>query len=141
MQQMLIQKMFQAADTDGDGVVSKAEFENFYQQFMGTDSMSGSSSSATAAADRLFEQVSVAGHGLTESQFATAVKLMISQKTQGRIHPHPGVSAGAAAPEGVAASAVNNPTSWLEKLLASTNRDTAGQTASAQNSGSLEFIA
>jgi len=34
MQQMLIQQMFQAADANGNGAVSKAEFEKFYSRFM-----------------------------------------------------------------------------------------------------------
>ena len=37
MQQMLIQQMFQSADTTGSGTISKSEFEKFYGQFMGAN--------------------------------------------------------------------------------------------------------
>jgi hypothetical protein len=138
--------MFQATDANGDGVVSKAEFENFYNQFMGASSTSGSSpSTMAAAADRLYQQLSVTGNGLTQSQFASAVKLMMSQKAQG-LPPHHGLGVGGTAGSvgsslAAASSASINSATWLEKILASGNQNATGQTASAQNNGSMEFIA
>jgi hypothetical protein len=144
MQQILTQQMFQAADTNGDGVISKAEFENFYRQFMGSNSTS--ESSATAAADELYQQLNVTGHGLTLSQFASAVKLMISQKVHGQTHHQHGAgvsgAANNAAPsQSAASSASNNSATWLKKLLASANQTTAGQTSSGRSNGGMEFMA
>jgi hypothetical protein len=144
MQQILTQQMFQAADTNGDGVISKAEFENFYKQFMGSNSTCGSST--TAAADELYQQLNVTGNGLTLSQFASAVKLMISQKVHGQTHHQHGAgvsgTANNTAPsQSAASSASNNSATWLEKLLASANQTTAGQVSSGRGNGSMEFVA
>ena len=146
MQQLLIQQMFHAADANGDGIISKAEFENFYNQFMGANSTPASSPSTTAAADQLYQQLNPSGHGLTLSQFASAVKQMMAQKAQGHSHLPRGARAGGAAHSGApsqsaASSASSNPTTWLESILAAGNQNATGQTASSQNSGGMEFIA
>jgi hypothetical protein len=145
MQQLLIQQMFQAADTNGDGVISKTEFENFYNQFMGVNSASGASPATTAAADQLYEQFNTTGNGLTLSQFASAVKLMMSQRAQGH-HHHRGAGAGATANSGAASPsatrpASNNPTTWLQRILAAGNQNAPGQSAAAQNNGGIEYTA
>jgi hypothetical protein len=143
MQQMLIQQMFQAADANGDGMVSKTEFENFYNHFMGANASPGAPSS-TAAADQLFQQLNATGNGLTQSQFASAVKIMMSQKAQGQAQNRAaglgGAASGAAATSNGISTASAGSTTWLEKLLAS-NQNAAAQTGGAQSSGSLEFIA
>ena len=145
MQQLLIQQMFQAADTNGDGVISKTEFENFYNQFMGTNSASGASPATTAAADQLYQQFNTTGNGLTLSQFASAVKLMMSQRAQGH-HHHRGTGADATAHSGTASPsatgpASNNSTTWLQRILAAGNQNTPGQSAPAQNNGGIEYTA
>ncbi len=131
MQQMLIQQMFQSADTTGSGTISKSEFEKFYGQFMGANSTSGSASSTTAAADQLYQQLNTTGNGLSLGQFTTAVKLMMSQKSQGHRHLH-GTAAGA--------TASSNPATSLQQMLAAGNRNTTAQSAPAQ-SGGIEFMA
>lgn len=131
MQQMLIQQMFQSADTSGNGTISKSEFEKFYNQFMGANSTPGSPSSTTAAADQLYQQLNTTGNGLTLGQFTTAVKLMMSQKAQGQRHLH-GV--------GAAGTGSTNPTTLLQQMLAAGNQNTTAQSAPAQTGG-IEFIA
>ena len=143
MQQMLIQQMFQSADTNGDGTLSKTEFENFYNQFTGANSTPGSST--TAAADQLYQQLNTTGAGLTQGQFASAVKQMMSEKTEGN-HRHHGTRAGGTAgstgsTQTPASSASKNPTTWLETILTSTNHSATGQSASSQSNGGIEFIA
>lgn len=145
MQQMLIQQMFQSADANGNGTISKSEFENFYNQFMGANSASAPSSATTAAADQLYQQLNTTGNGLTLNQFGTAVKLMMSQKAQGQYHLHHGAGAGgtvnsSTAPTGATVTAASNPTTWLQQILAAGNQNATAQSAPAQ-SGGIEFIA
>jgi hypothetical protein len=146
MQQMLIQQMFQSADANGNGTISKSEFENFYNQFMGANSASAPSSATTAAADQLYQQLNTAGNGLTLSQFTTAVKLMMSQKAQGHPHHRHGTVAGGTANSGTASpsatgTASSNPTTWLQQILAAGNQNATAHSSPAQNSGGIEFIA
>jgi len=145
MQQILIQQMFHAADANGNGVISKTEFENFYKQFMGANSTPESAASTKASADQLYQQLNVSGNGLTVSQFASAVKLMMSEKAQGHLHRQgtsAGGTVGSAAPYPSAASAAaKKPATWLGTILASANQDAAGQAAPPQNNGGIEFIA
>ena len=148
MQQLLIQQMFQAANTSGNGVISKSEFEDFYNKFMGANSTP--SPAMTAAADQLYQQFNTTGKGLTLSQFGSAVKLMMSQRAQGHQHhaPIPGATAssaataGSAAPSaGVTGPAPNSPTPWLQRFFAAGNEDAAGQSAPAQSNGGMEYTA
>ncbi len=144
MQQMLIQQMFQAADTNGNGTVSKTEFENFYNQFMGGNSTS--TSSTTAAADQLFQQLSPTGAGLSQSQFASAVKQMTAEKAQGHPHHHQGTNVSGATGSAVSSasatsSAPKTSTAWLQSILASSNQNAAGQSVASQSNGGIEFIA
>ncbi len=129
MQQMLIQQMFQSADTNGTGTISKSEFENFYSQFMGANSTP--SSSTTAAADQLYGQLNTSGNGLTLSQFTSAVKLMMAQKAQGSRQFHG---------TGATRTASSNPTTWLQQMLAGGNANASAQSSPAQ-SGGMEYIA
>jgi hypothetical protein len=146
MQQLLIQQMFQGADTNGDGTISKTEFENFYNQFMGANPTSRASASTTAAADQLYQQLNTTGNGLTLSQFAIAVKLMMSQRAQGHHHHHQGTGAsGTANSSTLSPSATgpasNNPTTWLQTMLAAGNPNAPGQSAPVQNNGGIEYTA
>ena len=146
MQQMLIQQMFQAADANGNGTVSKTEFENFYNQFMGANSTPGSASSTRAAADQLYQQLNTTGNGLTQSQFASAVKLMMSEKAQGHHPHHLGTSASGTAgtttsSQSATSSASKNPTTWLQTILASADQNATGSSAPSQSNGGIEFIA
>jgi hypothetical protein len=144
MQQMLIQQMFQAADSNGNGAVSKTEFEKFYNQFM--DGNSTPTAQTTTAADQLYQQLSPTGAGLSQSQFASAVKQMMAQKAQGHADHHHGmnVSGTADSPASSASAtsaAAKTPTAWLQSVLASANQNAAGQSVASQSSGSMEFIA
>jgi hypothetical protein len=145
MQQLLIQQMFQAADTSGNGTISKSEFENFYSQFMGANSTSGASASTTAAADLLYQQFNTTGNGLTLSQFAGAVKQMMSQRAQGHHHHHGTDASGTANSSTSSPSATrpasNNPTTWLQTILAAGNPNAPGQSAPVQNNGGMEYTA
>ena len=151
MQQQSVQQMFEAADTNGDGTISQTEFENFYNKFMGTNSTTGTSrsSSTTAAADQLFQELTgSSGSGqMTQTQFASALKQMMSQKAQGNHHHHHGASADGTTSNGTSQSATsssaasNNATTWLEAILAATNQPATGQSTASQNNGGIEFIA
>jgi hypothetical protein len=145
MQQQLTQNLFQSADTNGDGSISKSEFEAFYDKFMGANSQT--QASQTAAADQLFQQFDTQGTGqLNATQFAAALKQMIAQQPQGHHgHHHRGVGAVGAAAQGAsqsnAASASGNPAALFSGLVSSAPAQNAATASAQAQAGSLEFIA
>lgn len=149
MQQQLAQQLFQVAGGSPGGTISQAQFDSFYNQFMGTTSQT-TGPGQTSAADRLFQQVNSTGNGqLTLSQFAAALKLMMAQNGQGLHHPHHAGSATGAAANGASqnasqssgSSASNSTTAMLGQLLAAANQNGAAQSAQPQHGKGIEFVA
>jgi hypothetical protein len=145
MQQQLSQTLFKAADTNGDGTISKSEFESFYTKFMGATSQS-QVATQTAAADQLFQQLDTQGIGqLNATQFAAALKQIMSQQAHGHHHHHVTGAVGAVAQgasQSNASSAAGNPAALLNGLFSTAPAPSATAQASLpQNSGSLEFTA
>ena len=143
MQQQLSQTLFKAADVNGNGSISKSEFESFYSKFMGATSQT-QSASQTAAADQLFQQLDTQGAGkLNSTQFAAALKQMMTQQAHG---PHHAAGAAASVTQGASQSnaspAADNATALLDGLFSTTRTQKVTTHASLpQNSGSLEFTA
>jgi hypothetical protein len=145
MQQQLSQTLFKAADVNGNGAISKSEFEGFYTKFMGATSQT-QSATQIAAADHLFQQLDTQGAGkLNSTQFAAALKQMMTQQTHGsqRLHAAGAVgSAAQGAPQSAASPAADNATALLDGLFSTARTQKVTTHASLpENSGSLEFTA
>jgi hypothetical protein len=145
-QQQFVQQLFQAAG-GSSGTISKTQFENFYNQFMGTTSQTtGTAQASTSAADQLFQQVNTTGNGqMTLSQFATALQQMMAQKAQGHYHHHHRSNVSESTNNNSSAnttsSASNRPVTLLEQILANANQSSTGQSTASQNNGGIEFTA
>jgi hypothetical protein len=146
-QQQFVQQLFQAAGGSG-GTISETQFENFYNQFMGTTSQTtGTAQASTAAADQLFQQVNATGNGqMTLSQFATALQQMMAQKAQGHYHHHHHRSSVSGSTNNNSSanstsSASNNSVTLLGQVLANANQSSTGQSTASQNNGGVEFTA
>jgi hypothetical protein len=136
MQQQLSQTLFKTADTNGNGSISKSEFESFYTKFMGATSQS-QTAAQTAAADQLFQQLDTQGTGrLNATQFGVALKQIMSQQAHG--HPH---AAGATAQSAALAAAGNPAASFNGLFSTAAAQNVTAQAAQPQNAGSLEFTA
>jgi hypothetical protein len=164
-QQHWIQQLFQAAGGTNGGTISETQFENFYNQFMnGRSAQNGTtiSTQTKAAADELYQQFDSSGNGLTQTEFAAALKQMMAQKAQGHRHHHHHDSAtGAAsgsqnAPQNAASSGTNSSvanssaadssttngsTDVLAILLVAVSESGASQSVQLQDSVSIEFTA
>ena len=138
MQQQLTQQLFQSADANGDGTISRSEFESFYSKFTGA-------AAQTPVADEIFQQFDTPGAGqLNATQFAAALDQIVAQ-AQGNRPAHAAGAGGAPAPgasQDDASSAANTPAALLSELLSPASaQDVTAPSAPPQDAGSLEFIA
>jgi hypothetical protein len=146
MQQQLTQSLFQSADVNGDGAVSKSEFESFYSKFTSGGASQTPTAAQTAAADQIFQQFDTQGAGkLNSTQFAAALKQIMSQQAQGHHQHHVAGTVGAATQGALpsnALSAANTPVAALESLFSTTSaQNVMAEATPPENAGSLEFTA
>jgi hypothetical protein len=145
------------------GTISEVQFENFYNQFMNGRSAQNSSTISAqtkTAADQLYQQLGTSGNGLTQAQFATALKQMMAQKSQAHhYHHHHGAVTGGStgsqnasqngvvtgdasgsqnvsqngASSGTNSSATDSSTDVLAILLVSVSESVTSQSAQSKN--------